>query len=370
MKTRFRGEDMSGKFEYKSFADINLNDNFFDSLKLDYPGFDEWFIRKAKEDRKAFVLEDELGIAAFVASKPENEEIITNRGVLPEMDRLKICTLKISDRHQGERYGEGAIGLMLWTWQKSKCDQIYVTVFDKHESLINQLEKFGFVKTGYNQNGEGIYLRDKRSIDYSDAYKSFPFINPNFDYAGYLLIDACYHDNMFAYSELANHKELIESIEKNVINGLSKIYVGKAMNKNHYIGEPILIYRIDSSDAPGKRYRSCLTSFAIVTDIIMTKKWGKPIMTYEEVLGRIKNKSIFDEKELYERYINDANVQVIELLYYGYFGSGNNVNMNWLDENGFWIKSEKYPTEIKLNSDEFKTILSEGKVNVSNVIIN
>lgn len=29
---------MAGKFERKSFSEINLNDPFFDSLKADYPG--------------------------------------------------------------------------------------------------------------------------------------------------------------------------------------------------------------------------------------------------------------------------------------------------------------------------------------------
>lgn len=29
---------MAGKFSLKKFADINLNDEFFDSLKADYPG--------------------------------------------------------------------------------------------------------------------------------------------------------------------------------------------------------------------------------------------------------------------------------------------------------------------------------------------
>ena len=29
---------MAGRFSLKKFADINLNDEFFDSLKADYPG--------------------------------------------------------------------------------------------------------------------------------------------------------------------------------------------------------------------------------------------------------------------------------------------------------------------------------------------
>lgn len=49
---------MAGKFSRKSFADINLDDMFFDSLKKDYPGnefscgFIEWFHNKAAEGKR------------------------------------------------------------------------------------------------------------------------------------------------------------------------------------------------------------------------------------------------------------------------------------------------------------------------------
>ena len=32
----------------RRFNEIDLNDPFLDSLKTDYPGFEEWFIKKAK----------------------------------------------------------------------------------------------------------------------------------------------------------------------------------------------------------------------------------------------------------------------------------------------------------------------------------
>lgn len=63
---------------------------------------------------------------------------------------------------------------------------------------------------GQNLNGEGVYV--KRRTEWMDAnpYKSFPFIRSGFDYAGYLILDARYHDNMFAYSELAKSESLQE----------------------------------------------------------------------------------------------------------------------------------------------------------------
>ena len=55
---------MAGKFERKSFSEINLNDPFFDSLKADYPGsatstsFIKWFRKKTDQGERALVFED------------------------------------------------------------------------------------------------------------------------------------------------------------------------------------------------------------------------------------------------------------------------------------------------------------------------
>lgn len=368
---------MAGKFSLKKFSDINLEDEFFDSLKNDYPGtasstgFIDWFKKKSFNGSIALVFEDEMGIGAFVALKSENEEIKTREGTLPAEDRMKVSTLKISERHRGERYGEGAIGLMLWKWQASSFNQIYVTVFDKQKTLIAQLERFGFKKIGYNLNGEGIYIKDKRKLDFSNPYLSFPFIKSGFDYAGYLIIEDSYHDTMFAYSELANNRsDLQNKIGNSVSNGLSKIYVGKAPVQNHKVGEPILIYRKDTTGGYGTKYRSCITSYAVVTDVIQAKSNGHYHMSFDDLIKRIGNKSVFNKEELQRQYNEYYSVSIVELLYYGYFGAGHNVNVNWLKNNGCWVTKEKYPTEVHLSEIQFKNILMEGNVNVSNVIVN
>ena len=174
---------------------------------------------------------------------------------------------------------------------------------------------------------------------------------------------------MFAYSELANKASLHTKISSSVSNGISKIYVGQAPRPVHYIGEPVLVYR-RYTEGSGKRYRSCITSFCIVTDVIQAKANNQYLMSFDELKSRIGNKSVFNEYELQQKYTNYKNVSVVEMLYYGYFGSGNNVNMDWLDNNGYWASPGQYPTEVKLSPDQFKSILTEGSVNVSDVIIN
>lgn len=366
---------MAGRFSLKKFEDINLDDEFFDSLKVDYPGtvnstgFVAWFNKKAKDGATALVFEDGKGVGAFVVLKLEDEEIKLQNVVLSKKKRLKISTFRIAERYRRQRIGEGAIGLILWKWQQLDCTEVYVTVFDKHTTLISQFEKFGFQKCGINLNGENVLIKSRERIDFSDPYRAFPFIKDNFDYAGYIIIDDKYHDTMFAYSELANTNSLHTEIGSSVSNGLCKIYVGQAPKQNHKIGEPVLVYR-RYTQGSGKRYRSCITSYCVVTDVIQAKVNNRYLMTFDELKQRIGNKSVFNENELFGQYQNYKNVSIVELLYYGYFGAGNNVNMDWLDNNGYWASQGQYPTQVHLTANQFKNILMEGNVNVSNVIVN
>lgn len=44
---------MPGSFRCTPFGDVDLSDNFFDSLKQDYPGFEVWFRGKAEAGEEA-----------------------------------------------------------------------------------------------------------------------------------------------------------------------------------------------------------------------------------------------------------------------------------------------------------------------------
>jgi GNAT superfamily N-acetyltransferase len=364
---------MAGKFLFKKFSEINLADSFFDELKSDYPGnaystgFVEWFNKKATANSTALVFDDDDGLGAFVYLKEEDEPIELANSSLPAKPRIKIGTLRLAPRYRGQRLGEGAIGLALWKWQNSKKDEIYVTVFEKHDTLIGLFERFGFVLAGKNPNGERVYIKSRRSVDYSDPYKSFPFINPKFQNAGYLIVDDFYHDTLFPYSELSN--TLQEQVALSVANGISKIYIGSPTSTPPYrIGEPIFIYRRYTGTAGSKGYKSCVTSFCVVTNVIIAKENNRYRMSIDDLLKQISNKSVFDETEIRTKYSNERNLVIIEMLYYGFFGAGNNVNWVWLKNNKFW--PDGYPTTARLTQEQFKAILREGKVDVSNVIVN
>jgi len=152
---------------------------------------------------------------------------------------------------------------------------------------------------------------------------------------------------------------------------MSKVYVGSQLTPHYQPGEPVLIYRRHSKqDGQKPRYKSCVTSFCIITNVLTVKKNNRTLMTFEDLLNQIGNKSVFDESDLRTKYSAERNLLVIEMLYYGYFGGGNNVNMDWLDRNGYWAGENEYPANVQLSPEQFRAILTEGKVDVQNVIIN
>ena len=57
---------------WKPFAQIDVKDPFFDTLRKDYQGFEDWFERKAQEGANAFVMHGEDGtLQAFLFLKVE-----------------------------------------------------------------------------------------------------------------------------------------------------------------------------------------------------------------------------------------------------------------------------------------------------------
>ena len=227
------------------------------------------------------------------------------------------------------------------------------------------LEKFGFVHVGNNLNGERVYIKDRRNLDFSDPCKAFPFISNQMNHAGCLAIDMKYHDTMFASSELAN--TLQERVDLCVANGLKKVYIGHPYSLAFKINEPVLIYRRYTGNNGRPGYKSVITSYCIATRIEQIKTNGYALYTFEEFIRMVGNKSVYELAELKKQYDTSPSLTLIELLYYGYFGAGNNVNWQWLKNNGCWF--DAHPMSFHYSKEQFKKILWEGNIDVNNVIV-
>lgn len=352
---------MGNRFIYKHFSECDLSDPFFDSLKADYPGFSDWFIRKAEAN--AYIYREAGKIHAFGYLKQECEDIILKDGVIPAQNRIKMGTLKIGGGLQGQRRGEGLLGIALWTWQASQYDQIYVTVFLKHKTLVDLLKKFGFCDYGENQNGEHVFIKDKNHLDHNDPYKMFPYLSGNFDCAKYLPINEEYHDTLFPYSNLKGTQQ--STLNMAVANGISKVFIGKPMsvNLNYKKNNPLFIYRKASTQ---KTYRSVVSSYGTVVKYKVVKENYKAFISEQEFIHEAGNKSFFNQEELSNFYQKWKNLVLIELLYNGFFGEGHNVNHHWLSSNDFFYA---HPYNVDLSPEAFRRIIREGGKNEQDIIL-
>lgn len=354
---------MLSKFKWCKFGDCNLEDSFFDSLKSDYTEFPAWFEKKIAEGEKAFVFEDNAKIKAFVYLKEEDEEILLQGCNLPKEKRLKIGTLKLSDDIQGQRLGEGAIGVSLWHWQSIKVNQVYITVFEKHKKLIRMLEQFGFECAGNNVRGEKVYLKDKRYLKYDSPYKAFPYLNNKAECCGYIPINDEFHDTLFPYSELYNTKQEPEEIA--AANGMTKIFIATPSSRLSYkCGEPVLIYRKHTGGQA--TYKSVITSYCSIIKQIDIKRYGQPMVAFDEFMELVGNKTVYSEIELKGIYNNSRNVVVLAMIYNGYLGKGKNINHKTLKDYGWF---EGYPYTNKLPIEQLKSILRMGGKNVQDIIV-
>ena len=98
---------MNANICHKTFADINIDDIFFQSLKEDYPEFVSWFKRKSTQD--AFVQYDENGnISGFLYLKIEekvvedvNDKVQTLNGFFHIIDyttdKIALATDRVVD---------------------------------------------------------------------------------------------------------------------------------------------------------------------------------------------------------------------------------------------------------------------------------
>lgn len=129
----------------EKFKNISLSDSFFDSLKIDYPEFSFWFQNKANND--AFIFKTDDGrLDGFLYLKEEFGPVIDVQPNLVSSHWLKIGTFKVNPH--GTRLGERFMKRVFDVALNKNCDALYVTVFEKHDALVQLFTRYGFVRVG------------------------------------------------------------------------------------------------------------------------------------------------------------------------------------------------------------------------------
>lgn len=346
--------------KYDAFSDIDLSDNFFDSLRYDYPNFDAWFKKKAESGERAYIVRDGNGRAqGFLYLKLEDEEHKDITPNLPKSPRVKVGTLKINAH--GTRLGERFIKKMVdWAVGQS-IRELYVTVFDKHTQLIKLLERYGFVKRGVKKSEageEGVFIKVMGAVT-GDIEKDYPIIDAS-RRIFLLAIYPQFHTKLFPDSILKTETpDIVRDVSSS--NSIHKIYICNLKGVELLQPKDVLvIYR--TADRGAAEYTAVATSIGVVEEI----KSVYDFKSESDFLSYAAPYSVFSAEELKGLWKTKRYPKIVRFTYNVSFTKRPN-RKSLIDNVG--VDRSAYAGFMELSGDQLKKIAALGKIDES-IIIN
>ena len=240
-----------------------------------------------------------------------------------------------------------------------KAEEIYVTIYPKHEGLIRILQRYGFNKEG--KKGEELVLVKNMKIRTGDILKDFPLLTTKDKRKFLLSIYPKYHTKMFPDSILRNEENKKYELVKDVsyTNSIHKVYLCfMSDTAKLQRGDIIAIYRT-KDDKGSARYRSVITSICQIEEV----KTNKDFATVEDFLAYTNFYSIFDSEELKQWY-QQKNCYILKMTY--------NIALTKRVTNGYLVDnlnmSPKYWGFFQLTDEQFDAILKKGEVDEGVII--
>ena len=305
---------LSVKKDY--FGNINLNDDFFKSLRESYDGFDQWFLGKSEEE--AYICyDDKRCIQGFLYLKTEGPND-SYGDIIPRFSpkkRLKVGTFKVEST--GFRLGERFVKIIFDNALERDVDEIYVTLYDNRDELnaLSQLlKRWGFYYYGVKHNGDKEETVLVKPLKTYSLEKSIKENFPNVDYSvnKYILpIRAEYHTSLLPDSVLSteNEGDYMKGVPYRY--ALQKVYITFPWGDTSFVkkGDIVLFYRM-GEEGTYKRYSSVITTVGVVDEYITS------FQNKDDYMNSCQNRSVFSNEELEEFWRKKSSkIKVLKFIY-------------------------------------------------------
>ncbi len=343
----------------KHFGHIDLADEFFTSLKEDYPGFDKWFLKKS--DDVAYVTMNRKNglILSFlylkVETKTENYHDISP--VFAPKKRLKVGTFKVISN--GLRLGERFMKIIFDNALVNRVEEIYVTIFnhrDEQKRLIELMEQWGFTFWGI-KGGERVYIRNFIPNFQLDSLKAnYPYISRK---TGIHIVPIYpdYHTELLPDSILKTESplEFIEDFPHR--NSISKVYVSRAFQPHPQKGDLLIFYRT------GGIYKSVVSTIGIVEEVVYDLK------NVDDFIKQCRKGSVFPEADLKAMWNHNKSIKPFVVRFMYVYSFPHRINMQQLIDLNILQGVEDAPRGFKpITTQQFDLILKETRSDESFIV--
>lgn len=341
-----------------SMSNLNVDDPIFNTLRNEYPGFNEWFIKKAREGRDCWVYYrngDKLG--AVLIYKFEEQEIAANP-ILPKTKRIKITTMIVS--YTGQKIGELFLKLSINLAIKNEIPEIYLTHFSKeNDPLVALIEDFGFSKDAiiiqeWSEIPEDVFVKkilissdEIRLIDPIQVSKQyFPNFYDGVDVKKHIIpIQPKYHNLLFTDFPRRGQLTINEAINEFIIEGntIRKAYLTHSSTKKIDPGDIILFYRSEDMKE--------LVSVGVV------EKVQYDLTDKEQVFNLVGKRTVYTLSEI-EKFVKKPTTVI---LFNHHFYLRNPISYEDLLKNNLLQGPPQSITEI--DHQKYLTIKEMGRIN-------
>jgi ribosomal protein S18 acetylase RimI-like enzyme len=280
---------------------IDHEDDFFDSLREGYDGFNDWWKQKCVGERRpCWVVYDNNKLAGLIVRK---DEARNNTDAVTKRDRiLKVCTFKVRPEMRGVKLGELLLKQVLWFAQSNGYELAYLTAYESQTALISLLEYYGFNCSGAKPDGELIYERvfaAKKLINregqsvFETSRKNYPrfLINESVRCFG-IPIKETYHDTLYPDLWKPLQADLFVGASRAEAptrpgNTIRKVYLCRAQSKLAEPGTVLFFYKSASKELPSQ----AITSVCVLEEMTLAT-------STKELMLKTGGRSVYSEKEL------------------------------------------------------------------------
>lgn len=282
---------------------------FFDSIRANYDGFDDWFRRKAREGRKAWVYRDgvDQNIEAICIYTVQTDEQIADEGKVLEGDSLKLCTFKVGENVRGRKIGELFLRAAFQYATNHQCESIFLHANDEQQIHLKSLiEDFGFLYAG-TYHGDGVYVKD-HPIDppalQMDAFEYVRLYYPHYlsgiEVQKFLVpIQPQFHEILFPDYQVPRRTLPTWHPRRHVGNAIKLAYLCHTPNKQPRPGDIVLFYR--------SRDMRAITTLGVVESY----DWSG---SADEIARIVSRRTVYSDRQIIEMARAETKVMLFRLI--------------------------------------------------------
>ncbi len=328
--------------------ELEVEHEFFDTLRASYERFNTWFNRAAQNGRKAWMYgEDPSKLEALCIYAVQNDERITDKGAILNGKALKLCTLKVGEAVRGRKIGELFLKAAFRYATSNEIENIFITAKSEEYHLLDLLVDFGFVESG-SYRGDVVYVKphpilppkdDLATFEFHQRY--FPHFRDDEEVQKFIVpIKPQYHTILFPDYEAPQEQLQLGLNQSHVGNAIKLAYLCHAQVNSMKRGDIVLFYR--STDLKALTSLGIVESFSVSNDS-------------DEVASMVSRRTVYNLKEIKKMTVRKTKVILFRLV--RHFEKP--IKFDWLIKNGIvngYIRSIQ-----KIADDSYREVVNYAR---------